>query len=113
MHLILNAKVKRLTPIEGVKLDIMELIKLIGMTPVGEMQTNAFEGYPWGGSVIQMLAESHISYHAMADRVWFDCFSCKPFQEKLVYNFVWERFLCTEQLLYLCINRGIGIGETG
>lgn len=59
------------------------LVNATGLNPIAPLQLDcAADGHTW--SAAQLIAESHITVHAIGRRVWADVFSCRPFDAETV-----------------------------
>lgn len=96
-HLTIDAKVCDLNAINNVGLVhqfLSELPYKIGMTPITQPMVMPYSGLvpeDKGITGYIVIAESHISIHTFTEKdyVFFDCFSCKPFDtERVIEEFV-------------------------
>jgi S-adenosylmethionine/arginine decarboxylase-like enzyme len=98
MHLTVNAKIdpefRGLSKGEAERF-VQRLLKEIGMKPLGSMSwaEAADLDFP-GQSFVQMITTSHVSLHfySETDEIYFDLYSCKPFDDKKVVSMLDETF---------------------
>lgn len=69
------------------------LPKLIGMKSICPPYVMKYLDPPdseWGISSMVLISTSHFSFHTFPERgaIHFDCFSCRPFDEKLVVEYL-------------------------
>ena len=95
-HIIVRPQVLSFTEAQS---KVQLILKEINMTPISEQLINQKDEYHY--DILQPIAESHISFHRMDDKLVADAFSCKYFDS--------DRFL---RLLgypedYVEVNRGL------
>ncbi len=108
MHTIIDAKITEMVPADRLPRIVRGLVAEIDMTPIADCVVNEFEDYDLGASAIQLLAESHISIHYMWDRkeVWIDVFSCKPFNQYVVLQYLTKHLGLLDILRFDTLTRG-------
>ena len=90
-HLIINARAcdpDAIRSKETIAKFTKELVKTIDMVAFGKPQIVMFgEGLQKGYTLIQLIETSNISAHFAEETndIYFDVFSCKPFNPKLVF----------------------------
>ena len=98
VHLMVNAKVDpefKGLPKEDAERFVERLLGEIDMKPLGRMRWAEAEDLDFPGqSFVQMITTSHVSlhYYSETDEIYFDLYSCKPFDEKKVLSLLDEAF---------------------
>jgi len=91
---------------------LMNLPKMIGMTPITQPYVFPYSGLvpeDKGITGFQVIAESHISIHSFQEKGWcfIDVFSCKPFDTDKAIEYVKSIFGDSDTVVSL-VERGIG-----
>lgn len=98
MHLTVNAKVSpsfSSLPREEAQRFVNHLLKEIGMKPLGHLNHADAEDLDFPGqSFVQMITTSHCSLHYFSDtsEIYFDLYSCKPFDQDRVLSLLDGQF---------------------
>lgn len=96
MQLLIDGKVKEQLSDIAVVAALKRLTELIGMTPVGDVLIERFEGRGLGISAVQFLAESHIIVNYLHSAIAIDVFSCRDFDHYRALGFCYFTFEMTE-----------------
>jgi S-adenosylmethionine/arginine decarboxylase-like enzyme len=90
VHLTVNAKIdpdfKGLPKVDAERF-VEDLLREIDMKPLGGMSWAEASDLDFPGqSFVQMISTSHVSlhYYSDTDTIYFDLYSCKPFDDKKV-----------------------------
>ena len=101
IHITVNAKVDpsfKALPKEEAQRFVNGLLKEIGMKPLGPLNWADAEDLDFPGqSFVQMITTSHCSLHLFTHKdgtneIYFDLYSCKPFDTKKVVSMLDEKF---------------------
>ena len=95
------------------------LVKSIGMTQVGPVHVEPYEGYDMGASAVAFIAapkkqaivllkESHIAVNYWHEKIRADVFSCKDFSPQVALAFCVKAFLINKVTRSQLIIRGFG-----
>ena len=90
------------------------LVESIGMTQVGDVIVQPYEGYDYGASAFVHIAaavplkESHIALDYMYKEIAMDIFSCKDFSPQVALAFCVKAFLINKVTRSQLITRGFG-----
>jgi S-adenosylmethionine/arginine decarboxylase-like enzyme len=102
VHLTVNAKIDPMfkgLPKEEAERFVQRLLAEIDMKPLGSMSwaEAADLDFP-GQSFVQMISTSHVSLHFYSEtnEIYFDLYSCKPFDDKKVVSLLDEMFGITD-----------------
>ena len=73
-------------------------IGMVAITPPFVMQYLDPPDLEWGLTGVIMISTSHLTFHTFPERLMlhFDCFSCRPFDEKLVVKCLNDIFCFSE-----------------
>ena len=105
MQQMIDGHVSRVLDRNELECAIMDLIEIIGMRAVGDY---VHRDTDIGPSAWQMILESHVSVHYMAEYVCIDVFSCKDFDTYASAAFCIDRFKI-QTIGNLCVlQRGFG-----
>ena len=101
IHITVNAKVDpsfKALPKEEAQRFVNGLLKEIGMKPLGPLNWADAQDLDFPGqSFVQMITTSHCSLHLFThtdgtNEIYFDLYSCKPFDTKKVVSMLDEKF---------------------
>lgn len=115
-HLFLDAEINKISSLYLDDLDYIfnfmnALPDMIGMTKITQPYVFRYSGLnPEDGGITGcvIIAESHISIHTFAKKnyIFFDIFSCKPFDYENVVS-VFKSFFSTKRIDYSVSYRGL------
>lgn len=103
LHLLFDGKVSRVLTCEDLAAILPELVKEIGMTPLGAPMTI---DSAVGPSAIQFIIESHIAINYIGNFITTDIFSCKDFNAGAIARKLIEIFCISEVTFQLLLYRG-------
>jgi len=98
IHITVNAKVNpsfKALPRDEAQRFVDRLLKAIDMKPLGPLNWADAEDLDFPGqSYVQMITTSHCSLHFFSDtnEIYFDLYSCKPFDKDKVVSMLDEKF---------------------
>jgi S-adenosylmethionine/arginine decarboxylase-like enzyme len=98
VHLTVNAKIDpafKGLPKDEAERFVERLLKEIDMKPLGKMKWAEAEDLDFPGqSFVQMISTSHVSLHYFSEtnEIYFDLYSCRPFDDKKVVGLLDELF---------------------
>ena len=101
IHMTVNAKIDpsfKALPREETQRFVDKLLKAIHMKPLGPLNWADAEDLDFPGqSFVQMITTSHCSLHFFAhtdgtNEIYFDLYSCKPFDHAKVVSLLDEKF---------------------
>lgn len=101
VHMTVNAKIDpsfRALPKDETQRFVDRLLKTINMKPLGPLNWADAEDLDFPGqSFVQMITTSHCSLHLFAhqdgvNEIYFDLYSCKPFDHEKVISLLDEKF---------------------
>jgi len=105
IHITVNAKIDpsfKALPKDDAKRFVDKLLKEIGMKPLGPINWADAEDLDFPGqSFVQMITTSHCSLHLFTHKdgtneIYFDLYSCKPFDSDRVVALLDKKFGLTE-----------------
>jgi hypothetical protein len=105
IHITVNARINpsfKALPREEAQRFVDGMLKEIGMKPLGPLNWADAEDLDFPGqSFVQMITTSHCSLHFFAHKdgsneLYFDLYSCKPFDDKKVVALLDQKFGLTE-----------------
>ena len=101
IHMTVNAKIDPsfgALPRNDAQRFVENLLKTIGMKPLGPLNWADAEDLDFPGqSFVQMITTSHCSLHLFThdngtNEIYFDLYSCKPFDPEKVVGLINEKF---------------------
>lgn len=98
VHITVNAKIDPnfiALPKADAQRFVDRLMKTVGMKPLGPLNWSDAEDLDFPGqSFVQMITTSHCSLHFFSDtnEIYFDLYSCKPFDKDKVLELLDETF---------------------
>jgi hypothetical protein len=105
IHITVNAKIDpnfKALPKDDARRFVDRLLKAIGMKPLGPLNWADAEDLDFPGqSFVQMITTSHCSLHLFTHKdgtneIYFDLYSCKPFDDEKVIELLHEKFSLVE-----------------